>query len=184
MDASAASLSSSLSMRLRLNRTESMNMTQHISTTMDVAMATIAVAAMGPSVAAHMAIAMPLFLYEAMRMSATLCPHGRPARLSPNSIRFPSPNDLRAAITANTTRIDTVDVEKSVDPTESHTSTNMQQFMKTDMKSLLSSNLVRSLETTSGMAMISTTAMSTCIMSTDSPRVSQTMNGIHTRDRM
>ena len=86
-------------------------------------------------------------------------------------------------MTANTTRIQTVEVEKSVDPTESQTSTKMQQFMNTDMKSLLSSNLVSSLETTSGMAMISMTAMNTCIMSTVSPNVSHTMNGIHTRDR-
>ena len=115
-------------------------------------------------------------------MSATLCPQGSPARLSATSITLPRPKDLRAAMTANTTRIDTVDVEKLVEPTESQTSTNMQQFMKMDMKSLLSSNPVSSLDTTSGMAMISTTAISTCIMSTVSPRASQTTKGIHTRD--
>ena len=41
-EADAASLASSLSILLRLKRTESMKMTQHISTTMDVAMATMA----------------------------------------------------------------------------------------------------------------------------------------------
>ena len=125
---------------------------------------------------------MPLFLYDAIRMSATLWPHGRPALFSVTSIALPRPKDLRAAMTANAARIAGVDEEKLVDPTESQTSTNMQQFMKIAMKSLLSWNLVRSLDTTSGMPMISTTARTTCVMSTSSPSASHTTNGTQTRD--
>ena len=56
------------------NRTESMKATQSISTTIEVAIATIAVGAspVGPRTAMQVAIAIPLFLYEAMRMSVTL----------------------------------------------------------------------------------------------------------------
>ena len=59
----------------------------------------------------------------------------------------------------------------------------MQQFMKIARNSLLILNLVSSLETTSGIPMISMTASMTVMMSTVSPRVTHTMNGIHTSER-
>ena len=70
-DCSAASSRSILFLE---NRTESMNATHIISTTMEVATATIPMGARprGPRTAMHRAMAIPLFLYDVIRMSVTL----------------------------------------------------------------------------------------------------------------
>ena len=81
----------------------------------------------------------------------------------------------------NATRIPTSEGNR-VEPTDSHTRRKIQQFMKMAMKSLLMFSLVINLERTRGTPMISTTVMTTCVISTNSPRVNQIMNGIHTSD--
>ena len=67
----AASLLISLFILVLENRTESMNATQHISTTIDSAMGTMDIGTRGPITATQRAMAIPLFLYEVIRMSVT-----------------------------------------------------------------------------------------------------------------
>ena len=70
-------------MRFLLNSTESMNATHMISTRMDVAIATMASPLRFPGrTLMHRAMAIPLFLYEVIRMSDTLCFQWMPAFFS------------------------------------------------------------------------------------------------------
>ena len=131
----------------------------------------------------HRAMAIPLFLYDVIRMSVTLWDQEIPDFFSMVSTAVPNPKDLSAAMMAKATKIPAGIPMKLVDPTDSHTRKKMQQFRNTAMRSLGISTLVSNLETIRGTAMSSATVMMTFVISTTCPRVSQMMKGIHSRDR-